>query len=150
MRNAANVRAGFEHGAPPGTTIEERLVSLGTNILQRLLASDAIDFMRLSVVETRRFPDLANVGRIARERGAQAVAEVLSEVAHSDEIGTFPAFVPERIETTAQFFMDLVIARLLMRALLGESLETLRAEIDTHVAHSVAFFLAACRHSDAE
>jgi hypothetical protein len=33
-----------------------------------------------------------------------------------------------------------------MRALFGEDLAALRAEIELHVARRVAFFLAACRH----
>jgi AcrR family transcriptional regulator len=146
MRNAAKVRERFESHAPAGATIEERLASMGADILRRLLVSDEIDFMRLSIAEARRFPDLANFGRMARERAAQAVAQVLSEVAHSDEIGTFPAFAPERLAATTRFFIDLVVARLLLRALFGEDLNLLRAEIDAHVARSVAFFLAACRH----
>ena len=148
MRNAARVRAGFESQTPVGGTIEERLVSVGTDILKRLLVSDVIDFMRLSIAEARRFPDLASVGRMARERGAQAVTQVLSEVADSDEMGTCPAFAPERLATTTEFFIDLIVARLLMRALFGESLKLLRVEINTHVARGVAFFLAACRHVD--
>ena len=146
-RNAAKVRAGFGSQAPSGATIEERLANVGTNVLKGLLVSDTIDFMRLSAAEARRFPQLAGVGRMARERGAQAVIQVLTEVAHTDEIGTFPAFAPERLETTTQFFIDLVVERLLMRALFGESLKLLRAEIDAHVPRSVAFFLAACRHN---
>jgi hypothetical protein len=35
---------------------------------------------------------------------------------------------------------------LMMRALFGEKLEVLRAQIGSHVASSVAFFLAACRN----
>ena len=42
--------------------------------------------------------------------------------------------------------MDLVFKPMIMRALFGEKLKSLRAEIGPHVAHSVAFFLAACRH----
>jgi len=34
-----------------------------------------------------------------------------------------------------------------MRAVFGEDLKLLRAEIDSHAARSVAFFLAACRHT---
>ena len=34
---------------------------------------------------------------------------------------------------------------MLLRALFEVNLQTLDAEIDTHVARSVAFFLAACR-----
>jgi AcrR family transcriptional regulator len=147
MRNAAHVRARFESQLPAEGTIEERLVSLGANILERLLVSEVIDFMRLAVAEARRFPDLANVGRMARERAAQAVTQLLSEVAHSGEIRKFPALAPEYLATTTLFFMDLVVARLLMRAVFGEELTLLRAEIGPHVARSVAFFLAACRHT---
>ena len=147
MRNAANIRARFESQLPTGGTIEERLVSLGTNILERLLVSEVIDFMRLAVAEARRFPDLANVGRMARDRAAQAVTQVLSEVAHSGEIRKFPAFAPEYLATTTRFFMDLVVVRLLMRAVFGEDLKLLRSEIHPHVARSVVFFLAACRHT---
>jgi len=50
------------------------------------------------------------------------------------------------LATTTQFFMDLVFKPMIMRALFGEKLKSLRAEIGPHVAHSVAFFLAACRH----
>ena len=146
-RHAAKVRAGFESRPPSGATIEERLANVGAEVLKGLLFSDTIDFMRLCVAEVRRFPQLAGVGRMARDRGAQAVAQVLSELAQSDEIGAFPALAPDRLETTTRFFLDLVVVRLLMRALLGEDLTSLRAEIETHVARSVAFFLAACRGS---
>jgi len=144
MRNAATARARFESQLPAGATIEERLVKVGTDILGRLLVSDVIDFLRLAIAEARRFPDLANVGRMARERGAQAVTQVLSETAHSDEIERYPAFAPEFLAATTGFFIDLVVARLLMRAVFGEDLKLLRSEISTHVAGSVAFFLAAC------
>ena len=114
------------------------------------MISDVIDFMRLSIAEARRFPDLANVGRMARERGAQAVTQVLSEVTHSDEIGRYPAFAAERLATTTRFFLDLVVTPLLMRAIFGEELKTVRTQIDAHVARSVAFFLAACRQGEAK
>jgi hypothetical protein len=57
-----------------------------------------------------------------------------------------PAFAPERLATTTRFFLDLVLLPLLMRALVGEKLKPLRAEITPHVARSVTFFLAACRY----
>jgi hypothetical protein len=41
--------------------------------------------------------------------------------------------------------MDLVFKPMIMRALFGEKLETLRTEIASHVAGRVEFFLAACR-----
>jgi AcrR family transcriptional regulator len=145
-RNAAKVRANFETFEPAGATIEERLVNLGTEVLERLLSSEVIDFMRLASAEARRYPKLANVGRMARERGAQAVAQVLSEMARAGELRTYPGFAPERLDVTTQFFTDLVIERLLRRALVGESLRQLHTEIKTHVPRGVAFFLAACRN----
>jgi hypothetical protein len=48
--------------------------------------------------------------------------------------------------TTTCFFQDLVFLPLMLRALFGEKLKQLCAEIGPHVKRSVAFFLAACRH----
>ena len=148
MRNAARVRAGLEseNDAPVHGTVEERLIQVGATILRRLLTSDTIDFMRLTLVEANRFPHMTNVGQMARERGAVAVSQLLSAIAKSEVIRRYPAFAPDRLPATTQFFLDLVVARMLMRALFGASLKDLRAEIDTHVARGVAFFLAACRH----
>jgi AcrR family transcriptional regulator len=146
QHNSAHVMARFGSDPICGATIEERLASLGTNILKRLLVGDVLDFMRLAVAEARRFPDLANAGRIIRERSAQAVTRELSEALTADELAMFPALAPERLAATTHFFLDLVVRPLLMRALLGESLNLVRADITTHVIGGVAFFLAACRH----
>jgi hypothetical protein len=43
-------------------------------------------------------------------------------------------------------FQDLVILPLAIRALFGEKLKQLRAEIGPHASRSVAIFLAACQH----
>ena len=133
-----------------GWVQEERLVSLSTTILERLLVSEVIDFMRLAVAEVRQFPELAKVGRTARDRAAQVVTQVLSEVADAGAIRRFPAFAPECLAATTRFFMDLVVGRLLMRAVFGEDLKLLRSAISTHVARSVAFFLAGCRHAGSQ
>jgi len=149
MRNSAKVVARFQDHVPAGKTVEERLVSVGKTILENFLVSEVIDFMRLSVAEARRIPDLANFGRAARERATQAVSQALSEVAHSEETVMLPAFRPENLEATTRLFLDLAVGPLLLRALLGDDLGALRAEIGPHVARSVAYFLAACRNSGA-
>src|SRR5262245_43595148 len=143
---AANI-ARFEALTPTGATNEERFESVAVTILQWVMVSDAIRLMRVAIAEAHRFPDLASsVFGMARERAAEAVARLLSEAAQSDKLGTLPAFAPERVTTTTRFFQDLVYMPLLLRALFGEKLELLRAEIGPHVTRSVAFFLAACRH----
>ncbi len=145
LRNVAKV-ADAEVHVPSGANIEERLASVGIDLVQRALASETVGLMRLAIAEARRFPDLASsVHRQARERGGEAVARLLNEVAQSDELGSLPAFAPARLATTTRFFLDLVLLPLLMRALLGEKLKTLQPEIEPHVARSAAFFLAACR-----
>jgi AcrR family transcriptional regulator len=125
----------FESDAPTGASVEERLESVGATILKWVLVSENIGMIRLAIAEARRLPDLASrVNRMARERGEEAVGRLLGEVAQSDELGKLPAFAPERLATT--FF----------RALYGEKLKVLHAEIGPHVARSVALFIAACRH----
>jgi hypothetical protein len=132
---------------PAGTTIEERLADVGATFLDRALAADTVGLMSAGISEARRFPELANsVHRMARQRGEEIVGRVLGEVAQSDGLGSLPAFAPERLSTTTQFFLDLVFMPMIMRALFGEKLKSLRAEIGPHVARSVAFFLAACQH----
>jgi hypothetical protein len=50
------------------------------------------------------------------------------------------------VVTTTQLFQDLVILPLAMRALFGEKLKQLRAEIEPHAKRSIELFLAACQN----
>jgi|SRR5215467_1236634 len=145
QRVAANV-AGVLASAPTGGTIEQRFRSVAVAILQWIMRSDSVGLMRIAIAEAPRFPDLASsVYAMARERGGRAVAGLLAEAAQSDELGALPAFAPEHVKATTQLFQDLVILPLGMRALFGEKLERLRAEIEPHATRSIALFLAACR-----
>lgn len=149
MRNVTDTIARFEAATPTaiGTTIDERLINVGTTILNWVLVTETVDLMRVSVSEARRFPDLAiNVHRMARGRGEVFVSHLLSELAQSDALGALPAFAAERLPTTTRFFMDLVVVPMIMQALFGAKLDQLRAEIERHVRGSVTFFLTACRH----
>jgi len=145
MRDAARTREGFANRETDGETIEERLISVATNLLKGLLAKDTIDFIRLSLAEVKRFPELANFGRSARDRGVGAVVHVLNELAGTIDLSVYPAFTPDRVAKTTEHFLDLAVERLFLRALLGENPKQLRAAIDSHVKSGVAFFLAACR-----
>jgi AefR-like transcriptional repressor, C-terminal domain len=55
------------------------------------------------------------------------------------------AFAADRRAATARHFIELTLLPMVMRALFGERLTALRAEIAPHVARTVTFFLAACR-----
>jgi AefR-like transcriptional repressor, C-terminal domain len=132
---------------PTGGSIEERLAKVAVMILEWVLSSNHVGMMRLAVGEARRFPDLAaQVGTMARARGGEALAQILPELAQSDELAALPAFAADQLATTARLFIELTLLPMLLRALLGEELASLRAEIGTHVTLRVAFFLAGCRH----
>jgi AcrR family transcriptional regulator len=148
MRNVAATVDRFEACIPSGESIDERLTSVGANVLDWALTGDTVDLMRAGISEARRFPDLASkVHRMAKDRAEEALTRLFSEVAQSDALDALPAFGPDRLATTTQFFMNLVIMPLILRALFGAKLTTLRAEVGPLVARSVTFFLAACRHS---
>jgi AcrR family transcriptional regulator len=133
-----------------GGSIEERLDALAALILTRVLTLETIGLIRVAVAEARRFPDLAtSVSCMGRERPTEAVARVFGELAASGEIGASPGFAPEKLRETARHFLDLAVLPMLMRALFGEDLAALRAEIEPHASRAVAFFLAACGHNAA-
>jgi AcrR family transcriptional regulator len=149
----------FRVEAPTGATIEERLRSAAITLLHWGFDDDRISLMRLAIAEARRFPDLAStVSRAARELSTELGVHLLGELTQSDqladqlagELGSLPAFAPERLATTARFFLDVIAVPMLLRALFEVNLKTLDAEMEAHVARGVAFFLAACRNSAVE
>jgi AcrR family transcriptional regulator len=144
--NSGRVTGRITDQPASGKALRERLVSTGTALLENLLVNDTVDLMRLAVAESRRFPELVQFGRVARERGLQAISQVLGESVRTDEdLAGLVAFAPERLGLTARMFSDLLVARFLLRAVFGENLKALRAEIPEHVTACVEFFLAACR-----
>jgi AcrR family transcriptional regulator len=139
----------FEGDVPAEGSIEERLTGAGLAVLRWVLDSYRVELMRLAIAEVQRFPDLASsVSRSARELSTKVAARLLREIVQSDELGTQPAFAPQRLPTTARSFLDLVVVPIMLRALFEQKLEALHPEIGPHVASRVAFFLAACRSGE--
>jgi AcrR family transcriptional regulator len=142
-RKVREITSWYESIVPTGATIEERLASIAIAILQKVLVAENVGLIRATIAEARRFPELAaSVHRMTRERGTEAVAQLLGEFAESDEL--LPALAADR-GATAAHFIQLILLPMLMRALFGEHLTALCSEIGPHVARTVAFFLAACR-----
>ena len=137
----------LENYTPVGQTFEERLVSLGVAILERVLDDNTVDLIRFGIAEARRFPDLASsVNEMARKRASEAIAQLLGEIAKHERDGDKRAFAADLIPTTARIFQDLIVMSMLIRALMGEDIRVLRTEISSHVSRGVCFFLAACMH----
>jgi len=133
----------------PGASIEDRLTALAVAILDTALAPETVGLIRVAIAEARRFPELATrVSRMAREHKTETVMRAFAGFAESDRTAALPAFAPDRLPETARRFLELVGAPILLRALFGEDLAALRAEVESHARCSVAFFLAACRCGD--
>jgi hypothetical protein len=83
-----------------------------------------------------------------RARGADEIARLLDELSKSGGERQSHALAPENLPGTAGRFAELVILPILVRAIFGDDLATLRGEIGPHVREAVAFFLAACGQSE--
>jgi len=143
--------AKFSSAVPCKGTIEERLAQAAITMLHWTLDDEKMALMRLGIAEAQRFPDLAStVSRTARQLSTEAAAGLLRDMTQSTELATLSAFAPERLATTARFFLDLVVVPMLLRGLFEDKVETLEPEIDPHVARTVPFFLAACRYGGVE
>jgi AcrR family transcriptional regulator len=133
--------------AEAGSTTAERLTIFATLILKTALVDETIDLVRAAIAEARRFPNLASsVHRLVRERGAKEIALLLGELVEPVDVRRIPALAPDRLLESARRFSELVVQPMMMRALFGEDLATLRAEIAPHVQQAVDFFVAAWRH----
>jgi AcrR family transcriptional regulator len=134
----------FEGFEPSGRTVQDKLASLGTEVVERFL-DETIGVTRVTIAEADRFPTLSrHVHEHGRDRAAAAVSHVLNEATHTLSRRPRGPFGPKRSVSTAQIFMDLVLLPMIMRALMGEGARELRGELPAFVRERVSFFLAAC------
>ena len=134
----------FEGFAPKGRTVQDKLASLGTEIVERFI-DETIGITRATIAEANRFPTLSrHVHEHGRDRAAAAVSHVLNDATHTLSRGSKGPFGPKRSVNTAQIFMDLILLPMIMRALMGEGAKELRSELPAFVRERVSFFLAAC------
>lgn len=149
VRRRTESLAASRLSAASGSTIEERLTIFATLILKSALVEESLALARATIAEARRFPNLASsVHRLMRARGADEIARLLGELSKSCGKRQSPALAPQSLPETARRFAELVIMPILVRAIFGDGLATLRDEIGPHVREAVAFFLAACGQSE--
>ena len=134
----------FEGFDPKGRTVQDKLTSLGTVVVEQFL-DETIGITRATIAEADKFPALSrHVHEHGRDRAAAAVSHVLNDATHRLSRGPKGPFNTKRSLTTAQIFMDLILLPMLMRALMGEGAKELRGELPAFVRERVSFFLAAC------
>ena len=105
---------------PPELPLHDRLIAVGTSIVDHALMPQAVALMRLIIAEAARFPELAShADAIGREGGVRRAAEVIACRSKS-------ADAIEQAMAPAATFVELVSLPLQMRALLSNDLATLR------------------------
>jgi AcrR family transcriptional regulator len=133
----------FQGFAPKGRTVQDKLASLGTEVVERFI-DETIGITRATIAEADRFPKLSRqVHEHGRDRAAAAVSHVLNDATPTLSRTKGP-LGPKRSVSTAQIFMDLILLPMMMRALMGEGAKELRSELPAFVRERVSFFLAAC------
>ena len=134
----------FEGFEPKGRTVQDKLASLGSEVVERFI-EETLGITRATIAEAERFPALSrHVHEAGRDQAAAAVSHVLNDATHTLSRGSKGPFGPKRSLTTAQIFMDLILLPMLMRSLMGEDLKDLKKELPTFLHERVNFFLAAC------
>jgi AcrR family transcriptional regulator len=134
----------FEGFEPKGRTVQDKLASLGMEIVERFI-EETIGVTRVTIAEADRFPGLSrHVHEHGRDRAAAAVSHVLNDATHTLSRGPKGAFGPKRRVSTAQIFMDLILLPMIMSSLMGVGAQELRKELPAFVRERVSFFLAAC------
>ncbi|MBR1087901.1 TetR/AcrR family transcriptional regulator [Bradyrhizobium manausense] len=132
---------GFE---PEGRTLHDKLTSLGTAIVEKVM-EESLGMVRATIAEAQRFPELSrNVHDAARDRSVNAVSQLLNETTQKLARAPKGPFSGKRSLATAQIFLDLILLPMLFRSLVGEPPRELRRELSSFMHERVGFFLAAC------
>ena len=108
----------------------DRLRIVGLDILHHALQPDAVAMMRMVIATATQFPELAQLAdRIGWEGGVERVAEVISARAKPGSLS--------RARPVAGWFISLTFAPQQMRALFGESSNTLQETARVRVDEAI-------------
>ena len=74
---------GFEGYTPDGRTVQDKLMSLGTELVERFI-KDTVGVARVMIAEADRFPELSrHLHEASRDRAADAVSHLLNDATHA-------------------------------------------------------------------
>ncbi|WP_284948196.1 TetR/AcrR family transcriptional regulator [Acidisoma cladoniae] len=123
-------------------TIEsgDRLTQTTLFLLDRMLTAEAVSLTRVVIGEAPRFPSLA---RLVDEFGRQRAVEIIYRVlAAEHQSGVISDANVDRLpdKETASRFLEQLYPPLILRALIGENIDTIRSEIPRRVLNTVIRF----------
>jgi AcrR family transcriptional regulator len=117
-----------------GSTLQERLYAVGTEVARATLTAEAISVMRITLAEAERFPSLAQGGFSV---GFGACVDCIAQALAGDPV---VADVPIA-QTIGKRFVEMALHPLYFHAFFGADLQMLRGRIPSDVAQ-VARLLA--------
>lgn len=124
--------------SPTTVRVEDALVRVSRRLIDVALAPESIMVHRILISEANRFPELA---RIAHELGWQRSNVILAKMLrHFADDGQIAVADPE---LAAEYFVSLVVGRLVRLALLG--IATDPAQIERRMHSAIAMFLDGAR-----
>jgi len=124
--------------SPTTVRVEDALVRVSRRLIGVALAPESIMVHRILISEANRFPELA---RIAHELGWQRSNVILAKMLrHFADDGQIAVADPE---LAAEYFVSLVVGRLVRLALLG--IATDPAQIERRMHSAIAMFLDGAR-----
>ena len=145
MARVINGLANFDGYLHEGRTVQDKLTSLGTGMVERDI-EDSVRLLRATMCESQRFPELSrHVHEASRSRAVNAVSQLLNNATQRLSRTPKGPFGAERSIATAQIFMDLILLPMLMRPPMGHEVKAIRKDLPRFVRERVALFLAACK-----
>ncbi|CCE08407.1 Transcriptional regulatory protein [Bradyrhizobium sp. STM 3843] len=140
----------FDGFVPQGQSTEDKLVALGTEIVERFFA-DTVDLIRAMIAEAQRFPGLSrDLHDAAQRRVAGVVSEFLGDATQATACAAKVRLDGSHKLAIAQLFVDIIVLPMLMRSLLGAEPKDLNRELPPFLHERVRFFLAACESLGAQ
>lgn len=121
----------------PGQALDARLAAVGLRVLEDALTADALALLRLLIAE---LPRLGETGARADQLFWRVGVQRVSAVIALDADGS--ARAPTAAVDLAGQFIDMVLAPLLLRALLGEAPAPLLAGAPARIAAAIALLRA--------
>lgn len=114
-----------------GRTPRDRLAIAGKAVLTQAISPVPLALMRLFLTEARRFPDLiSEVDDMARSR----VVQIVARAASPHRTDTAPS---DRAVMTAECFLDLTFAPIMLAALTGHDAAVSASAIESRIASAL-------------
>ncbi|WP_144152404.1 TetR/AcrR family transcriptional regulator [Paraburkholderia sp. BCC1885] len=122
----------------------ELLTFATRTLVTRLLSDEVIALTRVVVADAPRFPALAQLTHEAgRLRAIEMVTTLIAEHSQQPRAARSEATRKNHARVLATQILDSIVAPLLMRAMLGQNVDGVRSEIDSHIKRMLAIFVAA-------